>query len=160
MAVKLVILDCDLTLWDHHNASELRLPFARVDATTVQDADGVPVRLLPGARELLEALRAQGILISVASWNKPEPVFAILDLLGLTGFLTHPKVEFHPYKERAVAALLQDLAAEGVIVRPEEVLYIDDRPLHLRRVRAAVGPVRTLQPGVDIRDLRDVLNLL
>ena len=160
MAVRLVILDCDLTLWDHHNVSELRLPFSRVDADTVEDAAGVRVRLQSGAQDLLRGLSERGVLISIASWNRPEPVFAILDLLDLTGFFVRPKVEFHPYKERAVATLLEELAGEGIILRPEEVLYVDDRALHLRRVRAAVGPVQTLRPGTDIKDLREVLKLI
>ncbi len=157
MAVKLVILDCDLTLWDHPNVSELRLPFTRVDPDTVEDAGGVRVRLVPGVRELLAELRARGILVSIASWNQPEPVFAILDLLGLRPCLTRPKVEPHPYKERTITALLAELAAEGITILPDEVLYVDDRALHLRRVREALGSIRTLHPQDDITDLRDVL---
>ncbi len=156
--VRLVIFDCDRTLWDHHNVSELHLPLVRVDADTVVDAGGVRVRLHPGARTLLSALREQGILISIASWNQPEPVFAIFDQLDLTGFFVRPKVEPHPYKERTIAALLAELAAEGIALRPEEVLLVDDRPLHFRRVRAAVGPLHTLQPGADFDDLREILS--
>lgn len=155
--VRLVILDCDRTLWDHHNVSELQLPFVRVDADTVVDARGVPVRLRPGVRALLSALREQGILISIASWNQPEPVFAIFDQLDLTGFFVRPKVEPHPYKERTISALLAELAAEGIALRPEEVVFVDDRSRHLRRVRAAVGPLHTLQPGVDFADLPELL---
>ncbi len=157
MAVKLVILDCDLTLWNHNNVSELRLPFSRLDADTVQDANGVQVRLLPGGRELLAGLQARGILVSIASWNLREPVFAILDLLGLTAYFTRPKVEPHPYKERTIAGLLEEFAAEGIVFRPDEVLYVDDRALHLRRVRETVGAIRTLRPGRDIKDLREVM---
>lgn len=156
--IKLVIFDCDRTLWDHHNVSELRPPFRRVDENTVEDQDGIRVRLLPGARELLDELKRQGIILSIASWNRPEPVFQILDLLGLSPYFTRPKVEFHPYKERTVAVLLKELAEDGVTLAPEEILYIDDRPLHLRRMKAALGPIRTLQAGQDISDLRKVLH--
>src|SRR3989454_10125749 len=160
MGIRLVIFDCDLTLWDHRNVSGLRLPFRKVDAEAVADADGVQVRLFPGVREVLAAIHDQGLLMSVASWNQPEHVFAIFDLLGLSGYFTRPKVEPHPYKERTIAALFQELAADGVPVRAEEVLYVDDRRLHLPRVREAVGPIHTLRPGVDINDLRDVLTYL
>jgi len=157
MAVRLVIFDCDRTLWDHANVSELSLPFRRVDDDAVEDVHGVRVRLVPGAREVLEALRRRGILISIASWNRPEPVFAIFAQLDLTGYFTRPKVEFHPYKEKTVAALLEDLAGDGTILRPEDVLVVDDRGVHLQRIRRFVGPVRTLQPGADCSDLREVL---
>ncbi|OLC29572.1 MAG: magnesium-dependent phosphatase-1 [Armatimonadetes bacterium 13_1_40CM_64_14] len=160
MAVRLVILDLDRTLWDHHNATELRAPFTRIDEQTVADATGVHVTLQPGARALLDTLRERRILISIASWNQPAPASAILETLGLRDYFVHPKVEFHPYKERTVSDLVRELSEEGVRLRPEEILYVDDRALHLRRVRRAVGPVQVLQAGVDIRDLRDVIGYL
>ncbi len=157
MPVRLVVFDCDLTLWDHPNVSELRLPFHRVDPETVEDADGIRVRLFPATRPVLEALHSRGIVISAASWNRPEPVFAIFDLLDLGRFFTRPKVEYHPYKERMMKVLLDELAADGIRLQPAEVLFVDDRLAHLNRVRRAIGPVRTLQPGVDLADLREVL---
>ena len=160
MPVRLVIFDCDRTLWDHANVSELAPPFCKVDDETVADATGARVRLFPGVREVLEALRRRGILISAASWNRPEPVFAIFDLLGLREYFTRPKVEFHPYKERMVRALLEELAGDGVRLAPEEVLFVDDRAVHLNRVRRLVGPVRTLRPGADLTDIREVLHHL
>lgn len=157
MAVRLAIFDCDRTLWDHHNATELHLPFRRVDEDTVEDAGGIQVRLFPGVRHVLQVLRGQGVVCSIASWNQPEPVAAILALLGLSVYFTHPKVEFHPYKERMIGALLDELAAEGLVLSPEDVLFVDDRVVHLNRVRRTIGPVQTLQSGVDFTDFRDVL---
>lgn len=160
MAVRLVIFDCDRTLWDHHDVYSLSLPFRRVDDETVEDASGVQVRLVPGVREVLDALRACGTFISVASWNHPEPVLTIFEALGLAQYFTRPKVEFQPYKEKAIAMLLEELAADGVALRPEEVLFVDDRMLHFNRIRRFVGPVRTLLVGVDVTGLRDVLTHL
>jgi len=160
MPIRLVILDCDRTLWAHEDVSTLRLPVTRINGETVRDVRGDLVRLAPGARELLEELRRRGTLISICSWNRPEPVFAILDLLGLTEFFVHPKVEFHPHKDRMISDLLAELASEGMALRPDEVLFVDDNPAMLLRVRDGVGPVRTLQAGVDVRDLRDVLGFL
>ena len=160
MAIRLVIFDCDLTLWDHRNVSGLRLPFRKVDAETVADADGVQVRLFPGVREVLAAIHDHGLIMSVASWNQPEHVFSIFDLLGLSSYFTRPKVEPHPYKERTIAALFQELRADGFPLHPEEVLYVDDRTLHFERVRESVGPVHILQPGVDFTQFADVLAYL
>ncbi len=160
MAVRLVILDCDLTLWDHANVSALVAPFMQIDADTVKDAQGSEVRLVPGARELLRELRTRGILISIASWNHPVPVFTLLELFGLTEYFTRPKVEPHPYKERTIGALLEEFAAEGIQLQPHEVLYVDDRALHLRRVRDAHGPIRTVRSGSDVLDLREVVRYL
>lgn len=118
------------------------------------------MRLTPGARELLEQLRSRGTLISICSWNRSEPVFATLDLLELTGFFVRPKVEFHPHKDRMIADLLAELAVEGTVLRPDEVMFVDDNPAMLTRVHDGVDPVRTLRAGVEVQDLRDVLGLL
>ena len=160
MAIRLVILDCDRTLWEHEDVLTLQAPFTRIDGQTVQDARGEQVRLAPGARELLDALRERGILISVCSWNRADLVFAILDLLGLTRYFVHPKVEFHPHKDRMIAALLAELAREGTVLHAEEVLFVDDNPMMLEMVRQGVGPVRTLRAQIDVLDLRDVLKYL
>lgn len=160
MAVKLVIFDCDGTLWDHHNVSELTLPFRRTGEYAVEDAHGIRVRLFPEVPSVLEELRRRRTLISVASWNRPEQVFAIFNAFGLGTYFIRPKVEFHPYKERMIAALLDELAADGLTLHPEEVLFVDDRVVHLRRARRLVGEIRTLRPGTDIADLRGLLGSL
>jgi len=157
MGIRLVIFDCDRTLWHHEDVSSLQLPFRKVDDETIADAWGVPVRLFSGVRDVLEALRRQGVVCSIASWNHPEPVLSVLDLLDLRGLFTHPKVEFHPYKDRMVRALLAELRDEGMDMRPEEILFVDDRARNLDAVRAAIGPVETMQPGVDFTDFQEVL---
>lgn len=160
MAIRLVIFDCDRTLWEHHDVAETKPPYRRVDEDTVEDARGDRVRLFPGAREVLDALLQRGLLISIASWNLPQIVSRIFDALGLTAYFTRPKVEFHPHKDRMIASLLRELAEDGIVLRPEEVLFVDDRLVMLETVRAAVGPIRTLQAGVDIADLKEVLGHL
>ena len=160
MAIRLVILDCDRTLWEHEDVLMLQAPFTRVDGQTVQDARGEQVRLAAGARELLDALRQRGILISLCSWNRADLVFAILDLLGLTPYFVHPKVEFHPHKDRMIAALLAELAQEGTVLQPEEVLFVDDNPMMLEKVRQGVGAVHTLRAQLDVLDLDVVLKVV
>jgi magnesium-dependent phosphatase-1 len=118
MAIKLVVLDCDGTLWDHLDVSSLALPFHQVAPDSVEDAQGVRVTLFGGTRALLDGLRQRGIVISVASWNHPEPVFQILHLLDIGWYFRHPQVEFHPDKALMISRLLQVLAAEGLALVP------------------------------------------
>src|SRR2546428_11424746 len=160
MAIRLVILDCDRTLWEHEDVLMLQAPFTRVDGQTVQDARGEQVRLAAGARELLDALRQRGILISLCSWNRADLVFAILDLLGLTPYFVHPKVEFHPHKDRMIAALLAELAQEGTVLQPQEVLFVDDNPMMLEKVRQGVGPGPTPRAQPAGPDLKVVLTVV
>lgn len=160
VTVRLVILDCDLTLWNHPNVTALRRPFQRDGEDAVRDQDGVRVALYPGVRRLLDGLRARRLLVAAASWNRPEPVDEIFALLGLAPYFDLKKVEPHPHKERLVAALVADLAARGLALRPDEILYVDDRRIHLDAIHAAVGPVRFLQMGHDIERPDEVLAYL
>ena len=158
--VRLVILDLDRTLWDHGDASDLVRPFRRVAEDAIEDRHGVRVTLSPGARRLLEGLRARKLVIVCASWNELQPVDEIFDLLELDRFFDHKKVEPHPRKQETIGALFRELAEAGMALAPDEALYVDDRTRHLDAVRAAVGPVRFLHYGVDIRSLDEVLNFL
>jgi len=158
--VRLVILDLDLTLWDHRNVTGLARPFCRVNDDAVEDERGVRVSLYPGVRRLLDSLRTRGLIIACASWNDPQPVEEIFNLFNLGHYFDYRKVEPHPHKQQTISALFAELAASGVRLAPDEVLYVDDRTIHLDAVREAVGPIRFLQYGVDIRSLDEVLAYL
>jgi magnesium-dependent phosphatase-1 len=158
--VRLVILDLDLTLWDHRNVTALSRPFARAGDDSVEDRQGVRVSLFPGVRQLLDGLRERGLIIACASWNDPGPVEEIFGLLRLSHYFDHKKVEPHPNKQHTIGALLAELAAADVVLAPDEVLYVDDRTLHLAAVRAEVGPIRFLQYGVDVATLEAILRYL
>ena len=157
MSVRLVILDLDLTLWDHRNVTGLARPFQSAGDDAVVDQTGVRVSLYPGVRTLLDGLRARKMIVAAASWNEPDAVQEIFDLLHLNHYFDHKKVEPHPNKERLVAALFRDLEATGSRVDPSEALYVDDRRIHLDAIYSTVGPIRFLQFGVDIQRPDDVL---
>ncbi|MDR7543056.1 MAG: magnesium-dependent phosphatase-1 [Armatimonadota bacterium] len=158
MAVRLVILDCDRTLWDHRDVTGLARPFRRVGPDTVEDQAGVRVTLFPQTRPLLAGLRQRGVIVACASWNEPAPVDEIFALLEIGGYFDYRKVEPHPDKHRTIGALLDELARRGAALVPSEVLYVDDRRIHLEAIRREVGPIRFLHYGVDIYKLTDVLD--
>lgn len=160
MPIELVIFDCDLTLWDHHNVTGLAMPFRKVGPDSVEDANDVRVTLFPAARETLDGLRDRGVLISACTWNQPDPVFSIFDLLEIRGYFTHPMAEPHPGKHKMIKTILDELSAEGRQVPVENALYIDDRRLHLDDIYKQLGPIRFLQYAIDIADLRDVLAIV
>jgi magnesium-dependent phosphatase-1 len=158
--VKLVILDLDKTVWDHPDPSLLREPLKKVDSDTVVDSEGVEVHLYHGVRETLEALQQRGVVVSVASWNRPEVGFKLLGMFGIERYLRHPKIQPHPAKHLMIRELLEELKGENLPLRPEEILYVDDRTLHLEAIRREIGNVRFLQMGVDIRRLEELIRYI
>jgi len=158
--IRLVVFDADGTLWEHSDISSLSPHFSKIDENTLIDRDGIEIRLFPDVRRLLNELTARGIVVSMASWNKPEPVFEALRKLDILHYFTHPKVEFHPNKHEMMKGLLTGLEAEGTAVKPEEILYIDDQMSHIEKIRKDIGAVNFLQFGVDITTIIDVLKFV
>ena len=158
MSIKLVVLDLDGTLWDHPDVSVLIPPFRRLDNDSAEDTEGRMVRLYAGMRELIEELDRRGVLLSIASWNKPEPVYELLKLFELDSFFRHPMVQFHPDKDRMVRELLAKLEKEGVDVKPEEILYVDDHDWHLAEIKETVGLVNFLHMWKDVNSPLKILD--
>jgi len=158
--ISLVVFDADGTLWEHSDISSLSPPFSKIDENTLIDRKGVEIRLFPDVKRLLNELTTREIIVSMASWNKPEPVFEALRKLDILHYFTHPKVEFHPNKHEMMKGLLTDLEAEGTAVKPEEILYIDDQTWHIEKIRKHIGAIHFLQFGVDITAIIDVLKFL
>ncbi len=158
--IRLVVFDADGTLWEHNDISSLTPPFHKIDENTLADRNGAEIRLHPSVRELLNELKARGVIVSMASWNKPEPVFEALRKFGIADYFAHPKVEFHPNKYEMIRKLLADLEAEGSTVKPEEILYVDDQTWHIEKVRKEIGAVKFLHFGMDISKIFDILKFL
>jgi len=157
LSIKLIIIDADKTLWDHPDISLTNPPFQRIDEDTLVDKIGSEVHLYKRVREMLQSLKEQGIIISLASWNTPESCLEALQKLNLLKYFRHPKVQPHPEKHRMIKELLEDLREEGAKIEASEILYVDDKSRHLGDVRKQVGEIRFLQMWVDVKDHTEIL---
>lgn len=157
MTIKLVVFDADKTLWSHPNVSDLTLPFKLVDQNNISDAGGETFHLFEGIRDMLEALRKRNAIITLASWNKPEPVKEALQLLGIEKFFRVVKAEFHPNKHLMVEDILSSLSKDGITLKPDEILYVDDRDMHVDKIRGRIGELHFVQMWVDAKTPRDIL---
>jgi len=158
MKIKLVVLDADGTIWDHLNISAMKPPFRLEGRDTIVDLDGARLTLNEGIREFLKFARSKGMRISLASWNKPEPVFEALRLFSLTDYFTHPKAEPHPDKADMLTRILRELEEDGVSIKPHEVLYVDDRDRHIDDIRVKIGDVVFLRYGVDFKSWYELMD--
>ncbi len=162
--VRLLVLDCDRTMWDHADVSETTPPYRLISPGRAADSRGETISLLPGLRQLLSEARRRDAAVSVASWNRPEPVFALFDLFRLRRAFVHPVVEFHPHKDRMLRAILAALTAEGSTPRlardPESLsaatVFVDDNPTHAVSTLSAFPRLRVIQMGVDVAAPREV----
>jgi len=160
MKIRLVILDGDGVLWDHQDLSALSLPFRLSNQDTIVDANGERVRLLKGVRKLLRTLAKQGIIVTLATWNKPEHVTQALQLFKVNEYFRVVEARFHPDKHLMIKNILEKLMNEGVMIEPNQMLYVDDRTVHIADVRKEIGDVHFLQMHVDVKDLLEILRYI
>jgi magnesium-dependent phosphatase-1 len=158
--IKLVVMDADGTIWNHHSVSELVSPFRLISRDIAEDRYGDKVVLKERLRDFLEFAKHKGILVSLASWNEPENVFELLSVFKISDYLVYPMAEPHPNKNLMIKRILVNLEMKGIKVHPEEVLYIDDRDIHLMEVRESIGNVNFLKFGYDVGSWQDVINKL
>ncbi len=150
--IKLVIFDCDLTLWNHSDATELKRPFMLVDRDTIRDQEGTLVSLFPQVRSCLAEVERAGCILSICSWNRPEPVFEMLSLFGLSHYFRHPKVEYHPHKHLMIERMIEEFTADGVALAYDNVVFTDDRTVHKNEIHSHLPGLHFVQMWVDVKD--------
>ena len=150
MVIRLVIFDADKTLWSNPDVSKLTFPFSLVNSDVVSDAKGETIRLFDGIRELLSILTRRNIVIALASWNRPRPVQEALRLFQIRRFFRVVKAEYHPNKHLMIGDILSESLRQGLQLRSDEVLYIDDNRRHIDDVRKSVGPIHFIHMWVDV----------
>ena len=157
---RLVLLDGDETLWTCRGAdyaSLLHPPLRRHGVDTLEDARGATITLRPGARELLTGLQERDVLIALVTHNDEPPVISALDGWDLRDSFVRLSICWRP-KGGSVRAMLRDLAKDGIEVRPEECLFIDDSSFNINDV-SDTGAACLLMGG-DINDLLEVLEAI
>jgi len=150
--MRVLILDLDGTLWGHEDASRLVPPFT-VNGNCVIDDYGEELHLFPGVREFLE-WASERFVLSIASWNVEDLVRPILEALEIWGYFRHPKIEGHPNKADMIRRTLEQLEIEGYEI--SEVIYVDDRKIHLRDIRRSVPNVKFIQMWVDVKSFEEL----
>ncbi len=158
--VKLVALDLDGTLWDCEDVSLLTPPFRRVREGVIVDSKGREVRVREGVEDFLKWCVAKGLILVTLSWNDPRKALEALRALGLLKYFRYHAIEYHPRKYEMLLKLLRRLRDEGINVGPEEVVYVDDRGIHVDDIIKHIGPVKFLHFGIDVRDFHELRKVL
>ncbi len=160
MGIRLVILDADMTLWNHPDISSLTLPFKKVDKNSLIDAKGETFKLFDRIRDLLKGLKKRDLITSLVTWNKPEHVNEAIRLLEIDRFFEFVEVENTPKKHLLIARILARLSERGVQLEPHEILYVDDRTRHLKDIYDKVGRVIFLQMWKDVKEPYEILTYI
>jgi magnesium-dependent phosphatase-1 len=95
-------------------------------------------------------------VVASFSWNTPWKALEALRILGLDALFDYHLIEPHPRKDLVLLRFLRSLCCErGYIFRPEEIVYFDDRDIHLGLILENVGPVRFIRSMKDCRSFEE-----
>ncbi|MFT5978538.1 MAG: FkbH-like protein [Candidatus Azotimanducaceae bacterium] len=144
---KVLVLDCDGTLWDGVAADD---GIGGLDAS-----DAFPGRAFQEFQRAAQRLRHRGVLLALCSKNDPETVeaaFEAIDGMVLTSDdIATRRVSWDP-KPAAIADLVAELNL-GL----DAAVFVDDSPYEVGSVSEQLPTVRCLQVPVDVEELPDLL---
>lgn len=144
---KVVVLDCDDTLWSGVIADD--------GVGALQCSDAFPGFAHRSFQIAVQRLRHQGVLLAIASKNDAEPVeeaFATVDGMVLTGDdIAARRVTWDP-KPLGVA----DMAAE-LNLGLDSFVFVDDSDYEIGSMRTQLPDVRSLQVPAQVEALPDLL---
>ncbi len=158
--IKLLVLDLDGTVWDHLDASSLKPPYRRISNDIVVDSNSVRVSLRRGARWFLEKIHSI-VPLAVCSWNQWDKAYELLRAFGLDKYFGYLGIEPHPNKHLVFKKIIQwyqRIFKEEI--EAEEILYVDDRRVHLDDIYKYIGRVKFMQMGVDVKDFYELYDVL
>jgi magnesium-dependent phosphatase-1 len=168
--MKLIAFDGDDTLWtpqslnlsDRTPTDAIGWPHYKYKAKEdnpllVERDDGALFSLRPEVREVMETLRAHGVLVGVISYNHEGNVRRILDAFGIASLVDYVVAEWHSDKDRMLRKMLAQAKAEGREVGPGDALLVDDDPYNIYRGQCARMGAGFYCFGSDITDLREAL---
>jgi magnesium-dependent phosphatase-1 len=172
--MKLIALDGDDTLWQTVSGVNLsdrtptddegwpRFTYSRTpnDPLVIERDDGALFRLRPEAREVLQQLRSRGLLTGVVSYNHEGNIRRALEAFGVSDLVDFVVAEWHTNKDRMLNELIALARRDGHDVRAQDVMLVDDDPNDIYSGQCRRMGAGFCRFGVDMHDLREVLELV
>jgi len=157
----LFLVDLDGTIWDHLDISMLEPPFKRITQKSIIDNNGVMVTLNMEVFKLVKWALDNKALVSTLSWNNPIKAYKALktfDILSLFHYLT---IEDTPHKDEMIKKLLKRIELDyRLSFKPSEIVYIDDRDIHIKDIHKNVGDILFLHYSKDVHTMDEAVNMI
>ncbi|BCU71346.1 magnesium-dependent phosphatase-1 [Stygiolobus caldivivus] len=156
--IKVVVFDADKTLWDHSNISALKPPLKILNEDSIEDSNGHRVTLFPDVRETLYELKDMGFYLALATWNIPEKTEAVLSALKLKEYFDLIISREYPFKFIYISHIISMFRLlKKVEIKPNEILFIDDRRVHFGNTWLYVGDVNCLEMWSDVNNHKQII---
>lgn len=152
----LLFLDLDGTIWDHLDVSMLNPPFQKVGENVIRDSNGEEIHLHADMIKILKWAKSNGAFTSTLSWNKPSHALSALEAFGIKELFDYHAIEPHPAKEEYAWKIIKTIEKRHKIkLKPCQIVYIDDRKIHLEGIARRLGKIIFLQAWKDFKSFED-----
>ena len=159
MGYRLFVFDLDETLWcaDMDEICPMQGPF-KLSGTHLARCKTATVRLRIGTRKLMRSIQRAGGICSIACRADESICTELLETFGIRDLFFHPRYGLMEKGEAILEVLHEIRRTLGVVIRSDEVLFVDDAPANTAEARR-VGATALLY-GRDILNLRELRNLV
>ncbi len=159
--MKTVFIDLDGTLWNHEDASSMTPPFQRVGNNCIVDSFGEKLCLYDNVRLFLGKLDTLGLAVCVLSWNRYSVAREALETLGILKYFDYLFIEDTPFKELVLEKALRIISHYfKTRFSPRDIIYIDDRDIHVNEVKKVIGNIRFIHMWHDVKDFIELSNFI
>lgn len=157
----LLLVDLDGTLWDHPDISQVVPPFKKLDPHTIMDSNNTVVQLHKDTLEIVRWAKNNNAITSTLSWNHPDIAVQVLRVFGVHKLFDYLMIEPHPNKDEMIKKLLDTIRKKQKITfNTNEIVYIDDRTIHLEQIRKNIGNIIFLQRNKDYRSPEEAIKII
>ncbi len=156
----LLLMDLDGTLWDHLDISSLKPPFKQIDSETIRDSNNIVVKLKLDMIEFIKWARKNGALVSTLSWNDPFIAYQAIKTFGLLELFDYLAIENTPRKDKVLNDLLSILRRNGMTFKECEIVYIDDRDIHIEEIYRSIGKIQFYKVNKDFKNIDELKGLI
>jgi magnesium-dependent phosphatase-1 len=122
--------------------------------------DGAVFALRPETAEVFRELNYRDVLVGIVSYNHDENIRSILQAFGLLNEVDYVVAEWHSSKDRMLSKMLAQARRDGHLLEPRDLMLVDDDPWEIYRGQCARMGAGFFRFGVDILDLRELLEML
>ncbi len=157
----LLALDLDGVVWDCEDISLTKPPYIKISENLIRDSLGQEIRLREGVKELLRWVINEGGITATLSWNMPDIARQALKALGIDEYFNYHCIEYHPRKHELLRQLLLLIKNDlGTKLKPSNIVYVDDRIIHIEHVHKKVGKVRFIHFGNEVKNFHNLKETL
>ncbi|MGC8565662.1 MAG: magnesium-dependent phosphatase-1 [Thermoplasmata archaeon] len=156
----LLAMDLDGTVWDHLDISSVQPPYIRIDEGIIENTKGIKIKVYKEAIDFIKWSKNNGAIVTSLSWNITKYAMEALKVLGIENLFDYHLIEYHPEKYKLLLKLLKELENKGIKILPKNIVYIDDRDIHINDIKKYIGDIIFIWMWKNTKNYDDVKKII